>query len=556
MSAKKYVCNQAKIECQMCTNPQGTLMVTSNMIKLQGEIWATEKDKEKINLIFQGNCKKSPHQAVPCIAVMQTGQWQGTGDISIQGSKPLLESSTIMCNYGGGTIKIKDDLQKSQPSSLLPTAVDGITPDVPVSKVLVSSALSASSKNDPDDDYVETSQSDIKKEEKKKEEEEKKDTYFLFLKKESMKPISGLTFFVQTSENKKIKGTTNNKGYFKISSDEKPPFKLLGHYYGKITKSDDKLSDIGKDIYTFEKQEEKPITYIKSLKYKSLNRDKKLLVGTTKVKVKTGDTLEKYFKKYLKTLDTKSNRGSVLMDFNFGNSIKGAYKTFDLGNKGEILIPKFDGEISDLKKELTHIFYLTKIARESLSQKMLNDANVIKRNKWTKQALNTYDILNPTLINKKRTPIEFDWNYDTIVLHNSGNAFDTKVGELEDYHSLDHQWEDVGYHFIIGRCENNECKIYEGRPLIFKGSHAKLNSNKIGVLVEGDFEHQILDFDDDVEAIQVVLLKKLIKSLTNNFPILNLIGHSDVDNLKPGDGCPGEELYKYIPMLREQFNLK
>lgn len=141
MSAKKYVCDQAKIECQMCTNTQGTLMVTSNMIKLQGKLWATEKDKEKVNLLFQGTCKASPQQSVPCIAVIQTGNWQGVGDVLVQNNKALLESSTIMCNYGGSQIKIKDDLQKSQPSSLVPTAVDGITPDEPVSKLLVFSSL-------------------------------------------------------------------------------------------------------------------------------------------------------------------------------------------------------------------------------------------------------------------------------------------------------------------------------------------------------------------------------------------------------------------------------
>ncbi|WP_271785208.1 DUF4280 domain-containing protein [Aquimarina algiphila] len=167
MSAKKYVCNLAKIECQMCTNPNGTLMVTSNMIKLQGKLWATEKDKEKTNLMFQGTCKASPQQSVPCIAVMQTGQWQGLGDISVQGSKPLLESSTIMCNYGGAIIKIKDDLQKSQPSSLLPTAVDGITPDVPVSLNLITSSLENDDYNDvasADDDGPFVSEKGLNKE--------------------------------------------------------------------------------------------------------------------------------------------------------------------------------------------------------------------------------------------------------------------------------------------------------------------------------------------------------------------------------------------------------
>ncbi len=555
MSAKKYVCNQAKIECQMCTNPNGTLMVTSNMIKLQGKLWATEKDKEKTNLMFQGTCKASPHQAIPCIAVMQTGQWQGTGDISVQGNKPLLASSTIMCNYGGAMIKIKDDLQKSQPSSLLPTAVDGITPDVPVSRVIVTSSLE-------NEDYNDVASIDdsgpfvLAGSGKNDNTNEEVATYFLFLDKESKRPISSLTFYVQTAENKKIKGTTNEKGFFDVSKDEKAPFKLLGHYHGKITKSDDELSDNGKDIYTFEEKEEKPISYIKYLKYKNLNKDHKLLVGTTKVKVKTGDTLEKYFKEHLNTLNTESNKGSVLMDFNFGSSIKGTYRAFDFGKKGEILIPKFDGEISDLDEKMTHVFYLSKIERKSLSQNFLNETGIIKRNKWTKQALNTYDIFNPALVYKKRTPIEFDWDYHTIVLHHSGDGLDPKIEALEAKHSVGNSWEDVGYHFVIGRKEFNQNKIYEGRPLIFKGSHAsKLNSKKIGVLLEGDFDHQIWDFDDDVENEQIVLLTKLIESLVALFPITKLIGHSDVLGKEIGDGCPGKELYKFIPSLRTQFNL-
>ena len=33
--AKNYVCNGAKIECKLCTKPEGTLKVTSNEIKVQ-----------------------------------------------------------------------------------------------------------------------------------------------------------------------------------------------------------------------------------------------------------------------------------------------------------------------------------------------------------------------------------------------------------------------------------------------------------------------------------------------------------------------------------------
>ena len=382
-------------------------------------------------------------------------------------------------------------------------------------------------------------------------------TYFLFLDKESKKPISGLSFLIFTSDNESIECITNEKGYFEISKDKKAPFKLCGYYHNKIKNSNNKLPDIEKDIYTFEKQEEKPETYIESLEDKSTNNSKKLLVDVSTIKIETGDTLQKLFKKHLSTLNSKSNKGSVLLDFNFGEAIKGQYRAFDLTQEGTILIPKFDSEIVDLKNKQTHIFYVSKIKRKPFVQKLLNDTNVIKRNIWTNQSLNSYDILAPSLINSKKTPLEFDLNYDTIVLHNTGNGLGTKVNALENKHIVENNWEDVGYHFIIGRAEHKESKIYEARPLIFKGAHASGdNSKKIGILVEGDFEHQWWDFDDEVEPNQIVLLKKLIRAIIRCFPIRALVGHSDVSGKEIGDGCPGEELYNYIPNLRKIFNLK
>lgn len=126
--AKNYVCNGAKIECQLCTKPQGTLMVTSNQIKIQGKLFANAKDKEKTNLIFQGNCKKSPYQATPCAAAITPGAWQGTADLIVQDAPALLENSTIMCSYGGVPIKITDHLQKSEPGELQPVAAPVIAP--------------------------------------------------------------------------------------------------------------------------------------------------------------------------------------------------------------------------------------------------------------------------------------------------------------------------------------------------------------------------------------------------------------------------------------------
>ena len=126
--AKNYVCNGAKIECQLCTKPEGTLKVTSNEIKIQDKLFATEGDKEKINLVFEGNCKKSWMQASPCASVIKPEKWQGVADLIVQDQKALLEDSTIMCAYGGVPIKITDHLQINEVGNLQPIAGPFIDP--------------------------------------------------------------------------------------------------------------------------------------------------------------------------------------------------------------------------------------------------------------------------------------------------------------------------------------------------------------------------------------------------------------------------------------------
>lgn len=134
--AKNYVCHMAKIKCQLCTNPEGLLMVTSNQVRLQGKMFATEKDNQKANLVFMGTCKKSPFQSSPCAGVISPGSWQPVADAKIQGAAALLEDSTIMCNYGSVQIEIKDHLQVNQPSGIQPTDAPVVAP--PPDPVLVS----------------------------------------------------------------------------------------------------------------------------------------------------------------------------------------------------------------------------------------------------------------------------------------------------------------------------------------------------------------------------------------------------------------------------------
>jgi hypothetical protein len=117
--AGKYVCNGAKIRCPLCSKQEGKLIVTSTTILLQDKPWATEADKGKANLMFQGTCTKFTNNPPPCIGVISVGDWQNvTQDVTIDGHAPLLENSMIMCNTGNVPITIVSHSQKSMPTYL------------------------------------------------------------------------------------------------------------------------------------------------------------------------------------------------------------------------------------------------------------------------------------------------------------------------------------------------------------------------------------------------------------------------------------------------------
>ncbi len=124
--AGKYVINGAKIKCPLCTKPEGKLMVTSNAVGVQGKFWATDADKGKPNLLFQGNCTKFTNNPPPCAGVIAPIQWQNTAlGMKVNGNAPLLESSSIMCATGGVPISIADTTQRAVPTNLQSMAESG-----------------------------------------------------------------------------------------------------------------------------------------------------------------------------------------------------------------------------------------------------------------------------------------------------------------------------------------------------------------------------------------------------------------------------------------------
>ena len=97
--------------------------------------------------------------------------------------------------------------------------------------------------------------------------------------------------------------------------------------------------------------------------------------------------------------------------------------------------------------------------------------NVIRRSQWgAKQPTGNLDP---------------DWHYNAIVVHYTGHEDLQTMKAIQSF-DLDHRhWQDVAYHYAV----SPSGQVYEGRQIIFKGSHIKLqNTGKIGIVCMGDFD--------------------------------------------------------------------
>jgi len=152
----------------------------------------------------------------------------------------------------------------------------------------------------------------------------------------------------------------------------------------------------------------------------------------------------------------------------------------------------------------------------------------------------------PAILSK----IEQDWDFNMIVIHHSGNRGRKDPKALQDFHMDEEGFDDIAYQFVV----RPDGTISEGRYLSHKGAaNAKINTGKIGILVAGDFQPGILDFDDDEPtSAQLATVPGLIKTLRKEFPaITKVAGHRDLKDTE----CPGDDLYKHIPSFRAATGL-
>lgn len=142
--------------------------------------------------------------------------------------------------------------------------------------------------------------------------------------------------------------------------------------------------------------------------------------------------------------------------------------------------------------------------------------------------------------------------YNRITVHHTHNLFFMQLLQFSHQH-LDDPYADIAYHFLIDK----DGKIYEGRPLGFKGSHTELdNTGNVGIVLNGDFE------EFAPAPIQFAALRKLLLAL--RCPCATLEGiwtHQQRQSLNfPGDpthytACPGEKLIPKVYGLAAEFGI-
>lgn len=153
--------------------------------------------------------------------------------------------------------------------------------------------------------------------------------------------------------------------------------------------------------------------------------------------------------------------------------------------------------------------------------------------------------------------LESDWNYNSIVIHNTGHGHIDTMAKIQKFDLSVRDWDDMAYHYGI----MPDGTIFEGRQIIYKGSDVYLqNTGKIGVVCLGDYDSSSINWlngrpysGDPVLPAMLASMRKLTKVLCDAFPILFFGGH--IEYGKTTD-CPGSTMVPYMSQFRKEYNLQ
>ena len=127
-----------------------------------------------------------------------------------------------------------------------------------------------------------------------------------------------------------------------------------------------------------------------------------------------------------------------------------------------------------------------------------------------------------------------------IIVHCSANRKGSTI-RMKDI-DKDHRsrgWRGCGYHYVIP----TDGTIETGRPVEMKGAHCRFhNGHSIGICYVGGLDANGQFPEDTRTPAQKKALSQLLANLHQRFPKALIVGHCDLDPMKPN--CPGFDVVK------------
>ncbi len=156
-----------------------------------------------------------------------------------------------------------------------------------------------------------------------------------------------------------------------------------------------------------------------------------------------------------------------------------------------------------------------------------------------------------------RGQLDYDWNYDSIVVHYTGHESYITMRAIQDLDMEHRSWQDIAYPYGITK----EGQIIEGREILYKGSDVlSQNTGKIGIVCMGDFDSSVRNLllgktyaGEAVPVAMLLSLKRLSLLLRQNFPIQFFGGHIEYGRTET---CPGRNLLPAVQQMRTELRLK
>ncbi|CAH0549450.1 unnamed protein product [Brassicogethes aeneus] len=163
----------------------------------------------------------------------------------------------------------------------------------------------------------------------------------------------------------------------------------------------------------------------------------------------------------------------------------------------------------------------------------ISDVDIVPRDAWGARP--------PYMIEAMANPVPY------VVIHHSyiPPACNTTedcmqaMRSMQDYHQLNHSWNDIGYSFAVG----GDGRAYMGRGWDRVGAHApKFNDKSIGICIIGDWSADL------PPERQLKVTQDLIEMGVRDGAIQKdyiLLGHKQTKK-KGATECPGDRLFEEI----------